>query len=149
MTPAAITLLCDTREPWPHPWARCLPAHVRLVRAKLDTGDFALQGHESGAVVERKTVSDLLGCIGNGRDRFERELERAASLQGFCVIVEGHLSDLLAETRAIHRQAILGTLAAWTRRHCPFVFAGRQCCAGEFAWRFLAGQVRDAEVQRK
>ncbi len=145
MTPATITILCDTREPWPHPWARCLPEHVHLVRAMLPTGDFALRGFETGAIVERKTVSDLLGCIGTGRDRFERELSRAAGLQKFCVVAEGTLTDLLAETRAIHRQAIIGTLAAWTRRHCPFVFAGGQFLAAEFAWRFLAGQVRDTE----
>ena len=145
MTPEPISLLCDTRESWPHSWARFLPAHVRLIRGKLDTGDFCLLGHEAGFVVERKTVTDLLGCVGNGRERFTRELERAATLQGFCIVVEGHLSDLLAETRAIHREAIIGTLAAWERRHCNIVFAGRQIVAAEFAWRYLAGQVRDAE----
>ena len=140
-----ITLTVDTREPWPHPWARCLPEHVQLERRKLDTGDFALAGLSDGAVVERKTVTDLLGCIGTGRDRFERELVRGSVLPGFVVVVEGHLSDLLAETRAIHPASIIGTVAAWQRRYCGFVFAGRQCCAAEFAWRYLAGQVRDAE----
>lgn len=145
MTNHLVILIADTREPRPHPWTRWLPSHVQLERAKLDTGDLALKGFETGAVIERKTVSDLLGCIGSQRDRFERELQRAASLRSFCVVVEGHLSDVLAETRAIHREAIIGTLAAWERRHCNFVFTGKQIIAAEFSWRYLAGQLRDAE----
>ena len=42
MMPDPITLQCDTREPWPHPWRHWLPAHITLDRATLDTGDFAV-----------------------------------------------------------------------------------------------------------
>jgi len=32
-------------------------------------------GLEDRVGIERKSLSDLLGCIGGSRDRFERELE--------------------------------------------------------------------------
>ena len=35
----------------------------------------------------------------------------------------------------------------WTLRYCPFVFAGSERIAADFAFRFLAAQVRD--IQRK
>ena len=36
-------ILCNTREPWPHPWASYLPeAHFQ--RETLETGDFAQAG---------------------------------------------------------------------------------------------------------
>jgi hypothetical protein len=43
----------------------------------------------AGAVVERKTVNDLLACIGRERERFERELKRGRYVGRFIVIVEG------------------------------------------------------------
>ena len=98
-----------------------------------------------GAIVERKTVSDLLGCIGSGRDRFERELKRSRYCSGrLIVIVEGSLADVLQQTRAIHPNAIIGTLAAWQRRYAPFCFAGSIELAAKMAESFLRGQLREA-----
>jgi ERCC4-type nuclease len=95
MTPP-ITLLCDSREPWPHPWAKWLPSHVELERATLDTGDFALAGLPDAAVVERKTVPDFLACMTSNRERFVRELARSRHVGRFVIIVEGTLGNVLA-----------------------------------------------------
>ena len=139
-----MRIAIDTREPWPHPWAPYYSAHFILERATLDTGDMALAALPDGALVERKTVSDLLGCIGKGRERFERELKRSRYCGRLIVIVEGTLAEVLHETRTIHPNAILGTLAAWQRRFPPFCFAGRQETAARLAESFLRGQFRDA-----
>jgi hypothetical protein len=70
-------VLCDTREPWPHPWASAaLALGWALERAALETGDLVLASHPHGAVIERKTPGDLASCVGVGRERFERELAR-------------------------------------------------------------------------
>lgn len=69
-------MLIDSREPWPHPFAAHFSNAVRLERGALETGDLALAALPDAAVVERKTVPDLLGCIGRERERFERELKR-------------------------------------------------------------------------
>ena len=89
-------------------------------RASLETGDLVLASHPYGAVIERKTPGDLASCIGASRERFEREL----------------------------RRSIMGTLAAWTLRFCPFVFAGSQRLAVDFAVRLLAAQLPEAERRR-
>jgi DNA excision repair protein ERCC-4 len=75
-----MRLIVDTREPWPHPWLEYLPEGWELERGTLETGDIALAALPEGAVVERKTPTDLTSCIGSGRERFERELRRGRYL---------------------------------------------------------------------
>ena len=106
-------------------------------------GDIALAALPDGAVVERKTPGDLVSCIGGGRERFERELKRGRYCGRMIVVVEGSLADVVVAGRGPHHNAIIGTLAAWTLRYCPFVLAGSERIAADFAFRFLATQVRD------
>jgi len=48
--------------------------------------------------------------------------------------------------RRIHPNAILGTLAAWSRRYRhPILFAGNDRLAAEFALRFLCQPFREAQ----
>ena len=143
-----MTILIDTREPWPHPWAAFWPADVRVVRGTLETGDVALAALPDGAVVERKTVSDFLAAVGRERERFDRELARARYLGAFCIVVEGSFADVLTANREkgqLAPAAILGSVASWTRRGAPVLFAGSVRHAADLAYRFLAGQVREVE----
>ena len=145
MMPDAINIIVDTREPAPHPWRRWLPAHVTLESAALDTGDFAVAGLPDAAVVERKTVSDFLGCLTSNRERFERELARSRHVGRFVVIVEGTLSDCIRARGGLSEASLLGTVAAWSRRFCPILFAGTERHATELAYRFLAGQITEGQ----
>jgi hypothetical protein len=43
-----------------------------MERGRLETGDLALSAIPEGAVIERKTPGDIVGCIGASRERFER-----------------------------------------------------------------------------
>ena len=133
-----IVVCCDSRELWPHPWAALLPLGWSLERTNLETGDFCLASHADGAVIERKSPGDLASCIGSNRERFERELKRARYCGRFVVVVEGSLSDVAIAARRVHHSAIIGSIAAWTLRFCPFVFAGSQRLAVDFAVRLLA-----------
>ncbi len=142
--PASIVILCDTREPWPHPWQRWLPPNVQLEQTTLETGDFALAGLPDAAVVERKTVADLLACMTAGRDRFTRELARSRYAGRFIVIVEGTLLDCIRDRGGLSEPSLLGTVAAWTRRYCPIIFAGNPRHAALLAYRYLAGQLTEA-----
>lgn len=145
MTPDPITLIVDTREPSPHPWQRWLPAHVTLESAALDTGDFAVAGLPDAAVVERKTVSDFLGCLTSNRERFQRELARSRHVGRFVVIVEGTLLDCIRARGGLSEASLLGTVAAWSRRFCPILFAGTERHAAELAFRFLVGQITEGQ----
>lgn len=143
MVPLQIAI--DSREPWPHPWAPYWPG-VTVVRATLDTGDIALSANLDVAI-ERKTASDMVSCITSERDRFERELRRAACCcDSFAVVISASLEDLLSQRRGLHPNAALGTLAAWSRRYRhPLFFAGNDQLAAEFTLRFLTQPAREAK----
>jgi ERCC4-type nuclease len=140
-----MTILLDTREPDPHPWARHLPEGWKIQRGTLETGDITLARLPEGVVIERKTPSDLAGCIGASRERFERELRRGRYVGRFLIVVEGTLSDVQLAARGISPNAVNGSLAAWAVRFCPIIFAGSTAGAADFAFRALASQVRDIQ----
>jgi DNA excision repair protein ERCC-4 len=104
----------DSREPDPHRWERYLPEGWRFERGTLETGDLALAALPDGAVVERKTPSDMVSCIGSERERFERELKRGRYCGRMIVVVEGSLADVVVAGRRLHHNAIIGTIAALT-----------------------------------
>lgn len=139
----------DTREPWPHPWADHLPDGWTLERGTLETGDLCLSALPDGAIVERKTATDLIGCMTKGRDRFERELARSRYAGRFVVVVEADLPDVLRAARGMSESSVIGTLAAWQRRYTGFVFAGSVKTAAQYSWRFLGGQVKEIQQNAK
>lgn len=115
-----------------------------MEQATLETGDLCVAALTMGVIIERKTPPDLAGCLGRERERFERELRRSRYAARFIVICEGTLADVIRAARGIHRNAVIGTLAAWSTRYCPFLFAGDAATAAALAFRALASQVRDA-----
>lgn len=93
-------VIVDSREKSPLPRVSHLPLStpsgtVRTVKVEwlsrpLETGDYALLGHERGHVFERKKGlrelhSNLLTA---DRDRFLREIERSRTLGRFTLLVE-------------------------------------------------------------
>ena len=51
------------------------------MRGTLYTGDYSILGLEELIAIERKSIADLVACcMGENRERFERELHR---LRGF------------------------------------------------------------------
>ena len=146
-----MTILIDTREPGDgaiHPWAEYWPADVRVIRSTLETGDVALAAIPDGAVVERKTVSDFLAAIGRERKRFDLEVKRARYCGSFTIVVEGSLTDVALANRQrgqLSEAAIFGTIATWTRRGAPVLFAGSTHNAADLCYRLLAGQIREVD----
>ena len=149
-----MKILIDTRESAdPHPWVEHFSPDVVITRGALDTGDFALAALPDAAVVERKAVGDLLAYLGRERERFERELQRGRYVGRLVVVVDGSMADLLCEARrrggGMSDASIIGTLAAWQRRYCPFFFAGSVRVAAEFTERLLRGQISEAQRTAK
>ena len=73
----------------------------------------------------------------------------AMCFRGPELVREGTLADVCAASRGISHNAVVGTLAAWTLRYCPFAFCGSQREAADFSFRSLAAQARDAERTAK
>ena len=72
--PAPFRVAVDSREQTPWTFAGLATPDgrtVEAVAARLGTGDYADADRldELGAVLERKSGSDLLGCIGRSRER--------------------------------------------------------------------------------
>jgi len=116
-----------------------------MIREGLETADVCVAGLPDGVCVERKSPPDLAACLGRERERFERELRRGRHCGRLLVIVEGNFDDVARAAQGMHRNSIVGTVAAWSVRYAPFIFAGDVATAAAIAFRALASQVRDAE----
>jgi len=76
-----MTIIVDSREQLPYKF------QTPSIKAALDTGDYSIAGLEHFIAIERKTLPDLIGCLCNGRERFERELRRGKALDFFAQFV--------------------------------------------------------------
>lgn len=103
--------------------------HIRGVKSletivhKLDEGDYSIKGLESKVFIERKSCSDLYGTIFQGRERFERELDRVENKNykyryliiestpfGFAQYMEYHRN-------MIHFNSAFSTLMSYAQRY--------------------------------
>ena len=113
----------DSREQRPYSF------ETDSVTGKLDTGDYSICGLENHVSIERKEINDLVGCLSQGRDRFERELFRARSREYFALVVEADLSDIAkgAYRSKMLPRAVLQSLMAFSIRYkMPIWFCGNR-----------------------
>jgi DNA excision repair protein ERCC-4 len=108
-------IVIDTREQLPYDFK-----HPSVIRT-LKTGDYSIEGLENSVVVERKRHNEIVQCMTWGRERFERELERARNFRRFHLVIEAStqaLMDGLYEDwpNGTHINSIRGTLIAWCNR---------------------------------
>jgi len=108
-----------------------IPAHltdggglvvVPIEFAAIKTGDYTLAGFEDRVCVERKTLEDLFGTLGNGRERFMAEFERMAQMEYAAVVVEAHWYEIMrpAEFRPkwvseMNPRAVWATVFSWSQ----------------------------------
>ena len=128
-------ILIDSREQDP-----LVFAHLPSERSTLDTGDYSVKGLTHLVACERKSLDDLLGCVGRERDRFRRELQRLRAYRFRMLVIEASAADLeRGEWRSHLLPAhVLGSLAAWTAQFAlPIWLAGDHQAAGRFTERWL------------
>ena len=131
----APCIIIDSREQDALTFAN-LPADV----GTLDTGDYSVRGLEHLVALERKSLPDLLACVGRERDRFKRELQRLRAYRFRLLLVEADAAEIEAgdwrsELTPAH---VMGSLAAWAAQYgLPVWLAGNHEAAGRFAERWL------------
>ena len=106
----------------------------------LDTGDYSVVGLTHMVAIERKSLPDLLACVGRERDRFKRELQRLRAYRFRLLIVEASHTDLEAGLwrSQLKPSHVLGSLAAWTAQYSlPVMLVGNHQAGAEFCERFL------------
>ena len=121
-----LTLIKDSREP-ETAWDAYFQSQCEV--QALKTGDYSVKGYEDLISIERKTLDDLLGCLTSGRERFERELQRARELEFFCVICESSWPALVAgQYRSkMNPNSATESISAFEIRYGrPFYFCGNQ-----------------------
>lgn len=121
LKPEHITAIVDTREQTPSDLGP-----IPFEAGTLCTGDYSVKGLEKFIRIERKSLPDLLGCIGKDRDRFEREMVRLRGFAHKSVLVEATWQDIYAgEWRSkLTPNHVIGSIVRWQLDGVPFVLAG-------------------------
>ena len=132
-----FTIIIDTREQQPFAFEGLV-----VKRAKLDSGDYSIEGLEHRVAVERKNKVDAWGCMAESRARFERCLERLAALDRAMVVIECGLEEFCIRPAQIQRvtvaSAVGGYISAMARHNIPVIWAGNRLFAERITARFLA-----------
>ena len=134
-------IVIDTREKLPFAFAGY---ETRVVT--LQTGDYSLLGFEDRVAVERKSKSDAYGCVGKGRKRFVKCLERLAALDRAAIVIERSIEDFdqnpPARTRIDSRMAV-GSYISWACKYrIPVFWCESRAYAERVTVRFLAAYVK-------
>jgi DNA excision repair protein ERCC-4 len=113
-----VVIVVDTREQLPYSFAFITPP-PEVVRATLGTGDYSLKGYEDKIVVERKSLGDAYNTFGQGRKRFQRELERMINYQFAAIVIEADWDTIVRRPPARSRllpKSVVASIAAWSQR---------------------------------
>ena len=124
MTKQPFTIIIDTNEQLPYDFKSIKP-HPLTERRKLKTGDYSVQGLESLITVERKSLTDLFGSLGNGRKRFEREFQRMSEMKYAVLMIENDYKTMFGNPPShstIAPKKIFRSLLAWSQRYGVHVF---------------------------
>lgn len=84
-----LVMVIDTREQLP---LELKP--FKTIRGTLKTGDYSVIGYEDKISIERKTLQDMIGCCGHGRERFTREMHRMQELEATAIVIEGNWASV-------------------------------------------------------
>ena len=128
---------------------------VEVAVGALASGDYSLHGFENRIALERKSLPDLVACLGPERERFTRELQRLKAFDAACVIVEASSDDL---RRGLYRSK-LDAGAAWQsclafmqRFNVPFIWCNSRQDAEQVTFDYLRhfhrDRVRELEALR-
>lgn len=146
-----MQIVIDSREQCPFTFEH-ERYEVETVAGTLDVGDYSLAGLTDKVAVERKSLPDLVMCLGRERERFERELARGAALDAFAVVCEGSWAELAGgqyRSQLKPHAACQSVAAFMVRYRCPFVFSGSRAAAEYVAWSFLRQYLEGARKRWK
>jgi ERCC4-type nuclease len=134
LRPEQVTAIVDTREQLPLDLAP-----LRAEAGSLVTGDYSVRGLETVVAIERKSLPDLLGCIGQDRERFDREVVRLLAYPCRAIVIEATWGDLEAgQWRSqVSPSAAVGSVLGWIAAGLPVIMAGDHARAGRYVGRLL------------
>lgn len=134
-----FTIAVDTREQTPYLFAGFTcdadrhhkPLVVPLRRETIAAGDYAIAGlylpnGMPPIVIERKSLADLYSTLGQGRERFEREIELLADCKYAAVVIEACWDEIEFKPpprSKLHLKTVIRSMMAWSERYGIHVWA--------------------------
>ena len=146
---APFRILYDFREKAPYRFTgiqadacdNYLPMKIDAQKAVLKTGDYTVEGLESRVAIERKSLADLYGTLGQHRERFEREHQRLAAMDFAAVVVEADWYTILNAApvfSSLSPKTVYRTILSWTMRFgVTWFLMGTRDLAEETTFRLL------------
>ena len=134
LKPEDVVAIIDTREQTP------LSLSPLMVTAgTLTTGDYSVQGLEHIVAIERKSLPDLIACVGRERERFDREVQRLLAYPVRALVVEANWDQIeMGQWRGqVKINAVMGSLMGWIAKGLPVIMARDHRRAGEYVSRLL------------
>ena len=126
-----MTIVIDTREQDPYSFGKVKRAKLEFdtIRATLKTGDYSIQTDlitkdKDKITLERKSLADLFGSMGRGRERLENEFVRMADFGYAAIIIEADIPQIMnphgGEKKfhsKLNPRSVISTLWAWSQRY--------------------------------
>ncbi len=142
----------DTREQLP------LNLNCDTEVMKISVGDYvAAADFYAGVAIERKSLNDLAGTLGKGKERFIKELERAKELDTYIVIlVEASHSDInyysssSSFSRKVNGQYLYHQIRELSANYdCQFVMSGSRTRAADLVEKIfrLGDQAKYMDIE--
>lgn len=134
LDPSRVTAIIDTREQTP---VNLDP--LRSIKGTLTTGDYSVLGLEHVVAIERKSLDDLVACVGRERERFDREVQRLLAYPVRALVVESDWICIeMQKYRAnVHHNAVIGSMLGWIAQGLPIIMAGNHERCGTYISRML------------
>lgn len=130
-----IVVVVDSREQRPYEFQA---GRSRVVA--LDCADYTGDGVEDVLRIERKSLEDLVGCVGVGRARFERSLARMVPYPFRYLTIDATFDDLVRGgwRGKITPKQVVGSVLGWSMRFGVVpLFVGRDKRVGAATVRKL------------
>lgn len=134
LRPSDITVIVDSREKLPLELG-----DFKIVKAALVTGDYSLLNRERHVAVERKSIQDLVHCLGHERERFMREVDRLRGMTAKMILVEGSELDIRKKNYKgnIEIASVLSSVVRIQELGVPVHYAHNREYAADILRRFL------------
>lgn len=132
-----MIILTDSREQLPLNFD-AYPCQTK--NGTLQSGDYSIQGFEERAAIERKSESDLLGSLTQGRKRFEAELARLRGYELRAVVCETswhRLANGPYQSRMNKFSCMQSIIGLSVRYSIPFIMAESRQGTAYFIYHIL------------
>lgn len=144
-----MRIIRDSREQAPYLFAG-YPVEVET--GTLYAGDYSIPGFTDTVAIERKELSDLLGCLTHDRARFTRELERLRGYDSAALLIEAPFKAIAQGRYRSHMKpeaAVQSLFSIMQGYRMPLLFADNREAGERYVYDFLRHFVRHAQARYK